>query len=133
MTPPSWLEPARQGDFTKLPPNLSFEGSLLLTHQIIDGYRAARALGLGELRLFAEAALSKAERTGCWSGSATELWLALWSEQRRMREEHPRGERLMLLDGLAAELRHRLQLIDHDEKTHLLAFMKGNYSRKDRD
>ena len=45
--------------------------------------------------------------SGCWSGSAIELWLCLFFEDRRWRHfgDSPEGEDLKLLDSLCSVFR----------------------------
>lgn len=52
---------------------------------MVDGFELAREAGLGDPFEFVDQARRKAERDGEWSGTALELWVALFMEHRRDR------------------------------------------------
>ena len=60
----------------------------------IDGFRLAQREGLGDLQDFYWTILAEAERTGTWSGTTLELWLALFAAHRAIRHGgyEPGGE-----------------------------------------
>lgn len=51
----------------------------------IDGFELAREAGLGEPFAFADRMRADAEHRGEWTGTALELWVALFMEHRRAR------------------------------------------------
>ncbi len=63
---------------------LAWEGSER-TAYAIDGYELAREAGLGDPFTFADRMRAEAERGGEWTGTALELWVALFMEHRRDR------------------------------------------------
>jgi len=77
---------------------------------LIDGYRLAQQEGFGDLQDYYWTSLAEAKRTGTWSGTALELWLALFAANRAIRhgEYEPGGEYRRQLDQLCATLRDSL-------------------------
>ena len=75
----AWEKQARDGDFRKVPLQLTWERSGKLAH-FIDGY----ALVGGQERLIQimNAKREEYEASGAVTGSARELWLALFAEWR---------------------------------------------------
>ena len=95
----AWLERAQYGEFSSMPEEFDFDRSNFFAH-LIDGYRLAQQEGLGDLQDF----------TGTWSGTALELWLALFAANRAIRHGgyEPGGEYRRQLDELCHTLRERL-------------------------
>ena len=79
-----WLERARCGEFSSMPEEFDWDRSTFFAH-LIDGYRLAQQEGLGDLQDFYWTILAEAERTGTWSGTTLELWLALFAAHRVIR------------------------------------------------
>ena len=73
-------------------------------------YRLAQQEGLGDLQDFYWTSLAEAKRTGTWSGTALELWLALFAANRAIRHGgyEPGGEYRRQLDELCHTLTERL-------------------------
>jgi hypothetical protein len=96
-----WLKQVLQGDLDALPDPLDWEHGRMLA-LILDGYELASSLGYDDLGKFANKRREDAVVSGCWSGSAIELWLCLFFEDRRWRHfgDSPEGEDLKLLDSL---------------------------------
>src|SRR3954465_13803548 len=97
------------GEFSSMPEEFDFDRSNFFAH-LIDGYRLALQEGLGDLQDFYWTSLAKAKRTGTWSGTALELWLALFAANRAIRHGgyEPQGEYRRRLDELCPSLRERL-------------------------
>jgi hypothetical protein len=104
-----WLERARCGEFSSMPEEFDFDRSNFFAH-LIDGYRLAQQEGFGDLQAFYWTILAEAERTGTWSGTALELWMALFAANRAIRHGgyEPGGEYRRQLDELCHTLRERL-------------------------
>ena len=104
-----WLELARRGEFSSMPEEFDWDRSTFFAH-LIDGYRLAQQEGLGDLQDFYWTSLAEAERTGAWSGTTLELWLALFAAHRANRHGgwEPEGEYRRRLDGLCRALRSGL-------------------------
>jgi hypothetical protein len=104
-----WLERARRGEFSSMPEEFDFDRSNFFAH-LIDGYRLAQQEGFGDLQDYYWTSLAEAKRTGTWSGTALELWLALFAANRAIRHGgyEPGGEYRRQLDQLCATLRDSL-------------------------
>jgi hypothetical protein len=104
-----WLEQARCGEFSSMPEEFDWDRSTFFAH-LIDGYRLALQEGLGDLQDFYWTSLAEAERTGIWSGTTLELWLALFAANRAIRHggHEPGDEYRRRLDGLCRALRSGL-------------------------
>lgn len=63
---------------------LTWEASERVAYAI-DGFELAREAGLGDPFAFADRKRADAERDGAWTGTALELWVALFMEHRRDR------------------------------------------------
>lgn len=63
---------------------LTWDGSERLAYAI-DGFELAREAGLGDPFALADRMRADAERDGIWTGTALELWVALFMEHRRDR------------------------------------------------
>jgi hypothetical protein len=98
-------------------PDLRWENSANFAH-LIDGYRLCFEAGLGDPFQFAERKLSEAKETGIWSGSALELWVAVFLEHRRWRFAgwEPEGEQAKLLDALCQRLVAALATVSANER-----------------
>ncbi|KQM12980.1 hypothetical protein [Novosphingobium sp. Leaf2] len=68
---------------------------------VIDGFELARKAGLGDPFAFADRMRATAMRCGEWSGTALELWVALFMEHRRARVQ---SQGLIGLDAVVPEL-----------------------------
>ena len=92
-----------------MPEEFDFDRSNVFAH-LINGYRLAQQEGFGDLQDFYWTSLAEAERTGIWSGTALELWLALFAAHRAIRHGgwDPEGEYRRELDKLCRTLRERL-------------------------
>jgi hypothetical protein len=92
-----------------MPEEFDFDRPTFFAH-LMDGYRLAQQEGFGDLRNFYPTILAEAERTGIWSGTALELWLALFAAHRAIRlgGQEPGGEYRRRLDGLCRALRSGL-------------------------
>ena len=109
---PKWLEAVRRGDFTAIPADLDWRGSVELAH-LIDGYRLAEAAGFGDGFTWAERQLALAKSARTWPGAPFELWISLFLEHRRWRFStpyEPSEEMTALLDCLVRQLRQDLVL-----------------------
>jgi len=106
---PHWLQDVLRGDFLKIPDTLDWESAQELA-LVIDGYALAPLLGLGECGEFANDRAEEAKSTGRWAGTAIELWLCLFFEQRRWRQFDcdPEGEDKAQLNSLCIDLRNAL-------------------------
>jgi hypothetical protein len=123
-----WLHRVRRGEFDAVPNPFFWTQSIDLAH-LIHGYDLAQEIGIGELGPFANAKVGIAEATGCWEGTATELWLCLFYEQRRARhidcgdaEESVEGPQ-PFLDALCQALRLRLQVVGNQERALLMKWI----------
>ena len=67
-----------------MPEEFDFDRSNVFAH-LINGYRLAQREGFGDLQDFDWSSLAEAERTGTWSGTALELWMALFAANRAIR------------------------------------------------
>jgi hypothetical protein len=87
----------------------TYRGGNVFAH-LINGYRLAQREGFGDLQDFYWTSLAEAERTGIWSGTTLELWLALFAAHRANRHGgwEPEGEYRRQLDELCHTLRQRL-------------------------
>ena len=99
----------------RMPHDLSWTNSVEFAH-LIDGYALAEAAGLGDPVQYQERARAEAERAGRWSGTALELWVALFLEHRRAHMSGPVGVDLPvqdppILDGLCEALTQSLQTL----------------------
>ena len=78
-------------DLTQLvPPDLTWDSSVHIAH-LIDGYDLAEQADLGDPVAFLAQTRTLAERNGAWSGTALELWVALFLEHRRDHFQGPIG------------------------------------------
>ena len=78
-------------DLTELvPSDLTWDRSVHVAH-LIDGYGLAEKAGLGDPIVFLARTRAQAERNGAWSGTAQELWVALFLEHRRDHFQGPIG------------------------------------------
>ena len=104
-----WIQEAIEGTWTAIPENFNWDQSPAFAH-VINGYKLASRLGLGNAGDFANNRVSMAESTGHWEGNALELWICLFYEHRRARHEgdYPTKEYLQLLDTLCQQLRTAL-------------------------
>lgn len=99
----------------RVPDDLSWADSAEFA-QLIDGYALAEAARLGDPVQYQERARAEAERTGRWSGTALELWVALFLEHRRAHMSGPIGIDLPvqdppILDGLCEALVQSLRAL----------------------
>lgn len=84
---------ARRGhfDLTELvPPDLAWDNSVHVAH-LIDGYGLAEQADLGDPASFLVRSRAQAEQNCAWSGTALELWVALFLEHRRDHFQGPIG------------------------------------------
>lgn len=84
---------ARRGHFDLaelVPLDLTWDNSVHVAH-LIDGYGLAEKAGLGDPDVFLARTRAQAERNGAWSGTALELWVALFLEHRRDHFQGPIG------------------------------------------
>lgn len=102
---PSWLAEVRRGRFGAIPADLGWDNSAEFAH-LVDGYRLAPGLGLGEALEFEERQLSHAMQSGQWLGGPAVLWTTLFLEHRRWRtaQFNPDPDMLALLDKLCRQL-----------------------------
>ena len=104
-----WLERARCGEFSSMPEEFDWDRSTFFAH-LIDRYRLPKQEGLGDLQDFYWTISAEAERIGIWSGTALELWLALFAAHRAIRHGgyEPQDEYRRRLDDLCRGLRDSL-------------------------
>lgn len=105
-----WLHTVCAGQFAAIPRDLGWDRSVELAH-LIDGYRLAEALNLGDPTGYEGRQLEAAMQTGSWRGDAAELWVTLFLEHRRWRfssPHEPGAEMRALLDTLVKQLREAL-------------------------
>ena len=84
---------ARHGHFDLnqlVPPDLTWDNSVHVAH-LIAGYDLAEQAGLGDPVAFLARTRAQAERSGAWSGTLLELWVALFLEHRRDHFQGPIG------------------------------------------
>ncbi|MCU4181782.1 hypothetical protein [Bosea sp. BH3] len=117
-----WLDRVRVGHFAAIPHAPTWLQSARLA-DLINGYAASRALGLGDLHGWANEREDEAARTGSWGGTALELWLCLFYEHRRWRHFgcEPEGQDRELAACLWRQLRGKLQTIGEEECAIILA------------
>lgn len=122
-----WLDRVRGGDFATIPHGLTWLQSARLAH-LLNGYETSRALGLGDLHVWANERAEEAARTGSWRGTAIELWLCLFYEHRRWRHfgEEPEGEERARIDRLSRQLRQRLGATDEQARGIILRHIADN-------
>jgi len=92
-----------------MPDPLDWEHGRMLA-LILDGYELASSLGYDDLEKFVNKRREDAVVSGRWSGSAIELWLCLFFEDRRWRHfgDSTEGKDLKLLDSLCSVFRMTL-------------------------
>ena len=103
---PAWLHEVRSGNFDAIPSDLRWRDSVHFAH-LIDGYRLATDLGLGDPFEFEERQLARASQSGRWAGGPAVLWTTLFLEHRRWRTAspiEPGPEMETLLDRLCVQL-----------------------------
>ena len=125
--PANWLDLVRKGQFDKIPNPLPWIDSIEFGH-LIQGYDAARDIGIHELGPFANAKSSHAQASGRWEGTAAELWLCLFYEHRRYRhsgepEEYDIEGAHGHMNALCGALRERLQTAPLGERDRLVKWM----------
>lgn len=81
------VELAQLGEMAR---GMTYEASAPLAY-LIDGYELAAAAGINDPIRFADDQRDAAVRTGAWSGTTLELWLALFMEHRRDHFSGPFG------------------------------------------
>jgi len=94
----------RLSDLGRLAEGLPWDRSAPLAY-MIDGYVLAETVGISDPHEFVDRMRTKAENEGTWSGTALELWLALFFEHRRDHMSGPIG-----IDFEAAPTRLRDEL-----------------------
>ncbi|WP_162559759.1 hypothetical protein [Methylobacterium radiodurans] len=121
-----WIDAVQGGRFDAIPNPFHWNDSIELM-DLLDGYEVAREIGITKLSAFANAKLSHAEATGCWPGTALELWLCLFFEHRRARhsgepEEYAEGPH-PVRDALCQSLRDALQRLSDHERSDLTGWL----------
>lgn len=121
-----WLDQVRAGRFDAIPDPFAWTASVKFAH-LINGYEAARTLGITELGEFANAKLAHAEASGRWTGTPLELWLCLFFEHRRARhggepESYSEGPH-PVRDALCRELRAGLQHLSRFEQNEVAGWL----------
>lgn len=124
-----WIERVRSGDFSAMPADFSWKQSEQFA-LLINGYDAAKSLGLGPLDDFVYRKRRDAAETGEWRGSAAELWCILFFERRISRFARATLDRDPLLDKLCGSLRFALQIIPDDQKAVLLKLIADESARQ---
>lgn len=117
------------GDFHAVPLKLSWKRSGTLAH-FIDGYEITG--GQSELIAAMNAKREEFARSGEISGSALDLWLALFAEWRadRWSGGYPKTrDETKRLNALARALAARLRAATSEECTALLPLFKGLTAR----
>ena len=91
----------------------SFSESVRFAH-LIDGYKLLQQLGHADHGAWLSARRQSAESTGAWTGTAAELWTALFLEHRRWRfaDMGPDLRQTVVLDKLARQLSAALSLME---------------------
>jgi hypothetical protein len=127
-----WLREVAAGNWSAIPEDFCWQQSAAFAY-LIDGYRLASTLGLGEAGEFANARLHAAERTGAWEGTALELWICLFFEHRSYRysDSDPEGRRLDLLNALCQRV--RVALIEEERAGHAPRFFAPRTKKDPRD
>mgnify|MGYP003583508926 CR=1 FL=1 len=101
-----WLDAARLGNFSAIPPDLGWAKSEGLAY-LIDGYALIEELGHASADAFLHEQRIGAQAGGAWSGNAAELWATLFLEHRHWRfadPYEPDVEQRALLDQLVTQL-----------------------------
>jgi hypothetical protein len=128
-----WLREVAAGNWSAIPQDFSWQQSRGFAY-LIDGYRLAPTLGLGEAGDFANTRGEAAGRTGAWEGTALELWICLFFEHRRERHSlsfDMDGRRLDLLNALCQRL--RVALVEEDRAGHAPKFFAPRAKKDPRD
>ena len=118
----------RAGDFSALPLPLTWAKSYDLA-RMIDGYAVAEASGIPDLAEFAYQTRQRAETSGEWVATATELWCILFIEHRAARFARDAFDADPLLDSLCLTLRFALQIVPDHERATLVRFMEAQHER----
>ena len=87
----------------------SFEESIHFAH-LVDGYRLLKQMGCGDYDAWLTSRRRGAETTGSWTGTAAELWTALFLEHRHWRFAgiDPAPAQAIVLNRLAQQLQDAL-------------------------
>ena len=87
----------------------SFEESIHFAH-LIDGYGLLKQMGCADYDAWLTSRRRSAEATGSWTGTAAELWTALFLEHRHWRSAgiDPAPRQAVVLNRLARQLYHAL-------------------------
>jgi len=118
---PGWVEDVRLGKFESLPDPLTWEMATEFVY-LLNGYEV---FGADELGTFANRKSSDMKRQGKWTGSAKDLWLCLFYENRRWRHfgEWPQGSDLENMDDLCRALREALVALDERGRNAIVVLM----------
>ncbi|ESZ29314.1 hypothetical protein [Mesorhizobium sp. L2C084A000] len=115
-----WERLALEGDFSTMPAPLKWDQSGRFAH-FLNGYEVAG--GMDALAGLAIAMSGQARKTGKWQGSALDLWLSLFFQQRAHR--HTRSEdNDPILDELCEALRVALNQLTPEEAKALALRLK---------
>jgi hypothetical protein len=104
-----WLADLQEGRFESIPERLGPDEMLAFAH-LMNGYELAQEAGLGHVQDVHAALTERAARTGTWTGTGLELWLVIFGEHRRARQDGHSGPDRDLLKGAYSALRARLRL-----------------------
>jgi hypothetical protein len=126
---PAWVEDVRVGKFESLPDPLTWDLAADFVY-LLSGCDIMDSSRLGS---FANRKRREAQTMGVWSGSAQDLWLCLFYENRRWRhfDEWPKDRNLETLDALCAKLRQALvalNAIGRQEMLDLIAAYPSSWS-----
>jgi hypothetical protein len=118
-----WVMSVRNGDFSAIPEGLDLQGSIELGH-LIDGYRLTG--GVTECAAVHRRVFEHRKKTGRFSASALDLWIALFFAHRSFRYsgEEPDKSEMVVLDRLAKALRRALLRPGPEYKARILAAMR---------
>ncbi len=120
--PPTWVEDIRLGRFEYLPDPLTWAEATKFVY-LLSGYEI---FGADKLGTFANRKLRNAKRQGRWTGSAKDLWLCLFYENRRWRHfgEWPEGSDLEIMNDLCRALRQALVTLDGRGRRAIVELME---------
>ena len=121
-----WVKNVREGDFSAIPAPPDLQGSIELGH-LIDGYRLTG--GVSECAAVHRRVLAHYRVTRRFSGTALDLWIALFFAHRSFRHsgETPDDAEMTVLDRLARALRRALLRLGPDGKAEVTAAMRDPF------